>query len=145
MEDVRKLVTEVLDAGYLMSLATIDASGAWASVVVFIHDADFNLYWLSLPTRRHSVAVENDPRAAATITLAQKHGDEKIGLQVSGRAERLSSAPAEIVEAYGRRMQKTSIDGQVFAPGQAWYVLRPTKIDLIHQPLFGYEKKFLEL
>ena len=40
---------------------------------------------------------------------------------------------------------KPSIDGQHFAPNQSWYRLRPTKIDLIHQPLFGFEKKFLEL
>ncbi|MEK7105510.1 MAG: pyridoxamine 5'-phosphate oxidase family protein [Patescibacteria group bacterium] len=145
MEDVRKLIEEALEKGYLMSLATVDGAGPWASLVVFIYDKDFNLYWLSLPTRRHSIAIEADPRAAATITSVSKRDDEKIGLQVQGHAERVQNVDPSVVEAYGRRMQKTSIDGQIFAPGQAWYVFRPKKIDLIHQPLFGYDKKFLEL
>lgn len=147
MDDTRKLIVEVLEKGYLMSLATVDEAGPWVSELVYVHDDDLNIYWLSVPTARHSQAVLTDPRVAATIGLCYGPNGEKVGLQIQGTAEKLEGDILDIAKRNAKKRNKPEPmhEGEIFQRGQSWYRLRPTKIDLIHQPLFGYEKKFLEL
>ncbi len=146
MDDVKALIKEVLEKGYLMSLATVDEAGPWVSELVYVHDDALNVYWLSVPETRHSQAILKDPRVAATIGLC--HGrdlGEKVGLQIQGVAEKIEGdllAMAKL-DAAKRGKPEPTREGEIFQRGQSWYRLRPTKIDLIHQPLFGYEKKFL--
>lgn len=147
MEDVRKMIVEVLEKGYLMSLATVDSAGPWVSDVGFSFDDDLNLYWASQTGVRHSQSLVDHPHVAAAIRLCNQHSDEKVGIQVQGLAEKVDKAPLIIAARYnGKRGRPAPADADdILHPGQSWYCLRPTKIDLIHQPLFGYEKKFLEL
>ncbi|MBI5153532.1 MAG: hypothetical protein HZA36_03695, partial [Parcubacteria group bacterium] len=51
--NIRELVMGVLDRGHLMSLATVDAGGVWVSDVIYIHDEELNLYWMSDTEVRH--------------------------------------------------------------------------------------------
>jgi len=37
-KNLRKLVKQILDKGYLMSLATVDGSGPWVSDVIYVAD-----------------------------------------------------------------------------------------------------------
>ena len=147
MPETRDLILEVLEKGYLMSLATVDEAGPWVSELVFVHDDDLNIYWLSAPTTRHSQAIEADPRVAATIGLCHGSTGEKVGLQIQGTAEKLEGDILDIAKRNAKKRGKPEPmqAGEIFQRGQSWYRLRPTKIDLIHQPLFGYEKKYLEL
>lgn len=39
----RDLIKEVLEKGYLMSLATEDDGGVWVSDVIYIYDEKFNI------------------------------------------------------------------------------------------------------
>lgn len=41
---IKNLIKEVLDQGYLMSLATVDDGGVWVSDVIYIYDDNFNIY-----------------------------------------------------------------------------------------------------
>lgn len=147
MDDVKTLILEVLEKGYLMSLATVDEAGPWASEVVFVHDDELSIYWLSVPMTRHSQAILGDSRVAATIGLCYGREGEKIGLQIQGTAEKIEGDILAMAkkDAAKRGKPEPIEEGEIFQRGQSWYRLRPTKVDLIHQPLFGYEKKFLEL
>ena len=51
--DIKRLIKEVLEKGYLMSLGTVDEGGVWVSDVIYVFDDEFNLYWISDPDTRH--------------------------------------------------------------------------------------------
>ena len=145
MEDLRKLIIEVLEKGYLMSLATMDEGGLWVCEVVFVHDNDLNIYWLSVPTARHSKAIQDHPNVAGSITLCHGPTTDKVGIQFAGKAQKVEGDILEMAkkDAHKRLKPIPTQEGEIFQRGQSWYRLCPTKIDLVHQPLFGYEKKFL--
>ncbi|MBX4200639.1 hypothetical protein KW786_00765 [Candidatus Parcubacteria bacterium] len=42
--DIKKLILEVLEKGYLMSLGTQDSAGVWVCDVIYIFDEDLNIY-----------------------------------------------------------------------------------------------------
>lgn len=146
MDNVRNLVREILEKGYLLSLATVDKDGVWVSDVVYVNDDDFNIYWLSLPTTRHSKAIASNPNVAATITTSTRPGEEDEGVQIEGVAEKISGNILEMASKHlikrGKPAPKKS--GEIFEPGQSWYRLKPRRIELIYEKLFRREKKVLE-
>jgi len=87
--NLQKLVKEIFEEGYLMSLGTVDDGGVWVADVIYIHDEDLNLYWLSLPDSRHSKVVENGEKIACSITSNWTTDDER-GLQIEGKISKTS-------------------------------------------------------
>lgn len=144
--DIRKLVLEVLAGGHLMSLGVADKGGPWVADVIYVYDRDFNIYWISDPDVRHSRAVLADPQAAGTITLSNGPKESNIGIQFSGRAEKIEGGrlDLEIMHA-AKRKKRLPLEAGSILEGDSWYVLRPKLIELIYEPLFGFEKQPLEL
>lgn len=144
--DIRKLIEEVLERGYLMSLGTVDDGGVWVADVIYVHDENLNLYWLSLPDARHSRALGENNGVACTITSAWETGKERA-LQIEGVAERATGEMFELEKNLQtkRGMAPSAEAGEVLRKGHMWYVLKPTKIELIHNELFGYDKQTLEI
>ena len=85
MEELKRIIVSILENGFPMSLGTVDEMGVWVTNVTYVHDADYNLYWLSRVDSRHSEAILKNPNVAATITLSDNPNREVIGLQISGR------------------------------------------------------------
>jgi len=148
MEELRRLIKTILENGFTMALGTVDERGVWVANVTYIHDEDYNLYWLSRVDTRHSEAVLKNSNVAAAITLSNNPNKEVIGLQISGVAEKLQHDPVSgIVEAREVKSNGTSPatpEGSFF-PITSWYRLKPKRIELMHVPLFGFNKKVLEL
>lgn len=147
MEELRRHIKSILENGFAMSLATIDGSGVWAANVTYVHDSEFNLYWLSRTNVRHSEAIMESPGVSATITLGSNPNRSVIGLQISGVAEKLEGELPKIADQ--RRIKSGDAppakqDGALY-PIVSWYRLKPKKIELMHVPLFGFNKKILEL
>lgn len=140
MTDVRKRIEEVLKRGHLLSLATVDDGGPWVGDMIYIHDDDLNLYWISRKNRRHSIAIRANPQVAASITVSEPKGND-LGLQISGLAEELSDNPA-VVDAYWKKRGKPP--QRPITDEHAWYILKLTKIELIDEEHFGHEKKVLK-
>lgn len=68
-----------------MQLATIGKNGQpWISTVYFVADKQGNIYWLSLPTRRHSKEIAGNKNVAVTVVI--KKDFPVIGLQAEGTA-----------------------------------------------------------
>lgn len=65
-----------------MQVATTVNSRPWVCTVYFVEDDKLNLYWLSLPSRRHSQDLARNPRAAIAIQI--KTGQPVIGIQAEG-------------------------------------------------------------
>lgn len=147
MEDIREIITKILDQGFLMSLATIDQGGLWVADLIYVHDNEMNLYWLSQTNARHSKAIIKNPEVAATITISNNPGEENIGLQIEGATEKLEGDIFEIARKHRLKRGKPvpTKEGEILDPGESWYRLKSKKIELTYEPLFGFEKKILFL
>ncbi len=142
MEDVRSLVREVLEKSYVISLGTSDEGGVWVTDLVYVHDEEFNIYWFSYETPRHSIALTKNTKVAGTITLSANTKDPDIGLQIEGTAEKVDDKDGWIALAYNKKKGRST--PWLLKDGQSWYRLKPSKIELIYEPLFGFDKKILE-
>lgn len=79
------LVREYIHSSQVMQLATQVGGQPWLASVYYIEDDNLNLYWLSLPTRRHSQEIQANPKMA--ITIAVKLDQPVIGIQAEGVAD----------------------------------------------------------
>jgi uncharacterized protein YhbP (UPF0306 family) len=144
--DIKAKILEVLSKGHLMSLATLDDGGLWVADVVFIYDEDFNIYWMSDPEVRHSQAVVKNGQAAATITISNKSKEPNLGIQFSGRVEKIEGTRYDLAKKHlTKRGYPEPKETDDVLQGDSWYVLHPVKIDLIDEENYGWEKKGLEL
>jgi uncharacterized protein YhbP (UPF0306 family) len=87
---LKEEIRAFLLAHHVVSLATIVDGAAHAASVMFAAE-DLSLYWTSDPDSRHSLAIERDSRVAATV--APDYTDFRFirGVQIAGRARRLSA------------------------------------------------------
>ena len=142
--DVKKLILGVLEKGYLMSLGTIDDSGVWVCDVIYIYDKDLNIFWMSKDFSRHSKAIMLNPKVAGTITISGPK-ENNLGIQFSGIAEKIKVARFDLAKQhYAKRKKPEPKEIDDVLDGGAWYTVKPEKIELIHEKLFGFEKQKLE-
>lgn len=149
--DLRGLIEEILRDSREMILATSDGSGPWAATLVFGHDQNFNLYWMSRQNTRHSFQLLKNPNVAAVINKQPTGGGQDKGLQIEGKAHELSDekeigAAREFFAKRGTplNLPKTAEEAEPISEDMSWYVLKPIKINIIYEPLFGYVvKKFI--
>ena len=85
----QELLKQYLEQQYMMQLATTRDGRLWICTVWFIADAERNLYWASLPTRRHSQDIAANSEVAAAIAVQYGIGESVIGVQLEGSAEML--------------------------------------------------------
>ncbi len=149
--DFKILIDEILRDARDMVLATTVGKKPWAAELVFGHDKNFNLYWISDVDTRHSRELEANPDVAAVITVQPAGEIKNRGLQIEGKARKLTQE--EIVgaarEYFAKRgtphMPKTIEEVNKLTKGRSWYVLEPTKIYVLDEKLFGYERKEVTL
>jgi uncharacterized protein YhbP (UPF0306 family) len=71
-----------------MTLAVHDEVGVWASDVIYVHDKEFNLYWMSDPDVRHSKVIRSNKKIAGTITACWD-SNNKMEIQFIGSASKI--------------------------------------------------------
>lgn len=86
---LKKLIKEYLENARMMQIATVKNDQPWVCTVYFAFDKDFNLYWISQQTRRHSEELRNNKKTAGTIVLHHTPGDSVRGIQFQGTAKEL--------------------------------------------------------
>ena len=142
---IKELIEEVLERGYLMSLATLDDGGIWVADVIYIFDKNFNIYWMSNPDVRHSKALIKNPKIAGTIT-SNYPKEDNLGIQFEGEAEKIDGNRYDLaIKHYEKRKRPKPEESEDVLQGDSWYVLKPKKIELIHEKFFGFNKQKLEL
>src|SRR3989338_10388225 len=150
MDAIKKLIEEILSKGYEMSLATTDEGGIWVSDVVYVYDTSFNIYWRWKVRKRHSKAIEKDSQVSATITTSV-HGGKNEGLQIDGEAQKVKGSVEMFVshlhKRYGEIPHTMHIDenNKLTDPEISWYKLKPTKIELIYEKYYGFDKQVIIL
>jgi len=95
-DELADRIAAFLDAHEVMSLATIGAQGPHAANLFYARDA-MALVWVSDPASRHSLELAADARAAATIAHDAADVAAIRGVQLSGRAQRVSDPTARAV------------------------------------------------
>ena len=153
-DELRSLVKEILEKGYLMNLATTDEGGPWASPIVYTPGPDLMVYWLSDSNSRHSKAIAANPKVSASISISDRPGIETEAIQISGVAEVLEGDSMELAL---RRSKKLNIppprtlgetlvyNNKRFGGDHRWYKMTPKKVDVLYKRKFGDNKAFLEL
>ena len=144
-KDIKILIQEVLEKGYLMSLGIVDEDGVWVADVYCVHDDDLNIYWMSDPDTRHSQAILKNNKVAGTITVSNK-GEDNLGIQFEGVAQKIEGVRWDLAKKhFTKRNKPEPQESDDVLDGDSWYVLQPTKIDLICERYFGFDKQIFEL
>ncbi|MBI4449496.1 pyridoxamine 5'-phosphate oxidase family protein [Candidatus Uhrbacteria bacterium] len=140
---LRSRIREVLDRGYFIHLATMDDAGPWACTLIYIHDDDLRLYWMSDPDTRHSKAITANAKVAAAITVSEPH-TPNLGVQVTGTATVLRGRRYDLAVKHFVKRRKAPPSKVVdVLQGDKWYCLTPTSFELIDEEHFGFEKQRL--
>jgi len=145
--ELTELISEILRDSREMVLATVNSKGPWAATLVFGHDRDLNLYWISFENSRHSQELIKNPFVAAAITKQPTGNGQDKGLQIEGTARKLQmeeilGAAREYFAKRGTpKMPDTPKEVNRLTEGRSWYVLKPDKIYVIYSPLFGFDRK----
>ncbi len=86
--NLKKLIGDYLAEAKMMCLATSKNNKPWACTVWFVHDTDWNLYFISGKSRRHSLDLKENQSVAGTIVKPHLKGSgEKVaGIQFEGSA-----------------------------------------------------------
>ncbi len=145
--DIKQRILEVLQAGHLMSLGTVDEQGVWVADLIYIFDDLLNLYWMSSPKTRHSAAVELNGKAACSITLSTNSKEDNLGIQCEGVATKLASLDFDIAKKHlmKRNLPVPAVSVDVLRPGASWYMLKLARIYLIDEKNFGFNRQKFEL
>lgn len=128
-----------------MSLAIQDEGGVWVADVIYIYDDKLNIYWMSDPDVRHSQAILKNSKVAGTITVSGK-GENNLGIQFMGMAEKINGPNFDLARKnYAKRDKPEPKDADDVLQGDSWYILKPSRIELISEEYFGFEKKSIDL
>src|SRR3989338_4075070 len=139
--DIKSKILEVLSHGHLMSLATVDDGGPWVADVVYVYDEGFSIYWMSDPEVRHSKAILENAQVAGTITISNKSKEPNLGLQFTGKAEKIDGSRYDLaIKHRTKRGYPEPKETDDVLQSDSWYVLRPDKIELIDEENYGYKK-----
>lgn len=84
----KQIVKEYIPRQRMMQIATVRGDQPWICTVYFVQDDQLNLYWLSLPERRHSQEIATHNKVAVTVPL--KTDKPVMGLQATGVANAVS-------------------------------------------------------
>ena len=97
--DIEKIIREYLPQVIHMSLATSRDDTPWVTEVHFAYDENLNLYFRSLPSRRHSQEIANNPKVAGNIIKQHRLEDALEGVYFEGTARKLDAGAEQDVAA----------------------------------------------
>lgn len=137
-KSLRKLIDDYLKDAKVMQFATSVDGQPWICTVNYIPDLNWNLYWMSMRTRRHSVELKSNSKASVAIV---KDPNIKRGLQMEGLAyelekDELVKAHQLYGERYGQKDERLK-EAQSNEPNiRTYYVFRPSAIVLFDEVNF---------
>ncbi|MDB5178744.1 MAG: hypothetical protein JWN01_687 [Patescibacteria group bacterium] len=89
--NTEQIIRQYLPQIVHMSLATSKDNAPWVCEVHFAYDNDLNIYFRSLPSRRHSQEIAASPRVAGNIVRQHALGEMPVGVYFEGTAKLLGA------------------------------------------------------
>jgi uncharacterized protein YhbP (UPF0306 family) len=134
------LIKKYLSKSRMMQIATVDNGQPWICTVYYVEDEGLNLYWLSLPTRRHSQEIAKQSKVAVAIPV-KFDKNPIIGIQVEGTAEAIKSAGeiAKVMKKYVAKYDsgKQFYDNFIAGKNEHWlYRFTPKSFVLFDEVTF---------
>lgn len=128
--DLQELAKKYLSENKHMQLATMHDGSPWICTVYFVHDENYNLYWMSARERQHSVDITNNSNTAITIV---RDIERKQALQIVGAAHEVGDAELERVDTlYQNKFGSKDYDlNEIMkhnSTGRAYWVFKPITI-----------------
>jgi uncharacterized protein YhbP (UPF0306 family) len=102
---LRTEIALYLDSHNSMSVATSQLDRPWSAAVYYVHDTQFNLYFLSEDKSRHSRNISANCKVAVTINEDPDDWRKIRGLQMEGQASKITST-LEKVRVMGLYVKK---------------------------------------
>ncbi len=149
-------VGSFLDSISALTLATSGPAGPWAASLFFVHDEEFNLYFISSQNSRHVQDLLTEPTVAVTVNGDPDNWIDIRGLQISGTAEVVTeSGKADATRLYlqkfsdvSRILSAPSTDEERKIAGSfrasEFFRIRPRSVRMIDNVKgFGYKTEFL--
>jgi uncharacterized protein YhbP (UPF0306 family) len=135
------VIKQYLLERYMMQLATVSGDQPWVCTVYFVVDENFNLYWASLPSRRHSREIADHPKVAVAVPAVFVKGKPIAGLQIEGEAYVMNDTPAikPIAEKYAKKFGRDKQwieDMSNLKTEHRMYMLAPSKYVLFDEVNF---------
>lgn len=87
---LREEIQKYLETYHVLILATVDEGGPWATPLFYASDENFDLYFLSEPSVRHSQAIARTPRVSAAVHGGSTGWTDIMGIQLDGWASAVS-------------------------------------------------------
>ncbi len=136
-----QVIKDYLEAQHMMQLATVSEGQPWCCTVYFVTDENYNLYWASIPSRRHSQEIKAHSRVAVAIAAKFIKGQPVAGLQIEGQAEELTPSPEirDITERYAAKFNRDATWIENFVAGNTehrLYKLTPSAYVLFDESNF---------
>jgi uncharacterized protein YhbP (UPF0306 family) len=107
-----KIITSYLKTSSMMQLATSQDNKPWVCTVYYVIDETLTMYWISLPSRRHSTEIDSNSSTSIALAITQIPGQDVIGVQGEGISTSVSD-PIEIAHAI-------SLYADVYKTGDTW-------------------------
>ena len=139
---IESLVREYLSKINIMQLATSVGDQPWLCTVHYYHDKTLNLYWCSLPARRHSEEISRNSQAAAYVLVHENTPDEDYvtGMTITGHAELIGpKIDREVFELYAKKHNESDKFVKAVINDESpykFYRLKPNKITLFDNKNF---------
>lgn len=141
----KEIIKQYLADQHVMQLATSRGNQPWCASVYYISDDQGNLYWASIPSRRHSLEISDNARVAAAIVVKTDVDQKVAGIQIEGSAHLVTSIEEikPIATRYAKRFNRTEKWIESFSNNKTehrLYKLIPVKYVLFDEYNFAHNE-----
>ena len=130
--ELQEKIREYLETHDVLTLATLDEGGPWATPLFYASGNTLDLFFLSDPTTRHCQAIARSPKVSAAIHGGFTAWTEISGLQLEGWAQIVDDEPGgeQAFTAYAAKFPFARALMPLDKPYR-FYRIRPWRLRLI--------------
>lgn len=137
MEKIESIIRDYIKDIVHMSIATCVDNKPWISEVHYSYDDELNFYFISRPSRRHSLEISKNNQIAGNIVKQHTAGESVRGVYFEGVIEMLDDVKETDIplQTYSSRFGEDSsiLDEQVEENGHRWYKITVKKFYLFDE------------
>jgi uncharacterized protein YhbP (UPF0306 family) len=142
---LKNSIGPILQTNELCSMATVDNTLPYINTAYFAYTNDLTIYFLSNPSRQHSLNLASNPAISLSIfNGTQPFASLAQGLQIFGKCWLTKEANArKAFDVYSKRFPKLLQEVPCFEDYEAGviqsrlYELRATNVKIFDEPSFG--------